>query len=40
MTPVKWAGFALVWLALVIFTTEALRHRGRQLRMAAEASAL
>ena len=40
MTPVKWAGFALVWLALVIFTTEALRHRSRQLRMAAEASAL
>ncbi len=40
MTPVKWAGFALVWLALVIFTSEALRHRSRQLRMAAEASAL
>ena len=40
MTPVKWFGFALVWLALVIFTSEALRHRSRQLRMAAEASAL
>jgi chloramphenicol-sensitive protein RarD len=40
MTPMKWLGFALVWLALVIFTTEALRHRGRQLRAAAEASAV
>ena len=32
MTPVKWVGFALVWLALAIFTVEALRHRRRQLR--------
>ena len=40
MTPVKWVGFALVWLALLIFTVEALRHRGRQLRWAAEASAV
>ena len=38
MTPVKWLGFALVWLALVIFTFEALQHRS--LRLAAEASAL
>lgn len=40
MTPVKWFGFAFVWLALVIFTTEALHQRGRQLRLAAEASAV
>jgi chloramphenicol-sensitive protein RarD len=40
MTPVKWAGFALVWLALAIFTSEALRQRGRQLRLAADASAV
>ncbi len=40
MTAVKWAGFALVWLALTMFTTEALRHRRRQLRLTAEASAL
>ncbi len=40
MTPVKWFGFSLVWLALVIFTSEALRHRSRQLRAAAEASAV
>jgi chloramphenicol-sensitive protein RarD len=40
MTPVKWFGFSLVWLALVIFTSEALRHRSRELRAAAEASAV
>jgi len=40
MTPVKWAGFILVWLALLIFTVEAIQNRGRQLRLAAEASAL
>ncbi len=36
----RWIGFALVWLALAIFTTEALRHRRGQLRLAAEASAI
>ena len=40
MTPVMWFGFWLVWLALIIFTSEALRHRSRQLRAAAEASAV
>jgi len=40
MSPVKWFGFSLVWLALIIFTSEALRHRSRQLRAAAEASAV
>jgi chloramphenicol-sensitive protein RarD len=40
MTPVKWIGFTLVWLALLIFTVEALRNRSRQLRWAAEASAV
>ncbi len=40
MTPAKWAGFGLVWVALAVITTETLRHRGRQLRLAAEASAL
>jgi chloramphenicol-sensitive protein RarD len=40
MTTAKWVGFILVWLALAIFTAEALRHRGRQLREAAEASAV
>ncbi len=40
MTPVKWVGFALVWLALAMFTGEALRHRRRQLAYVAEASAV
>ena len=41
MTSVKWVGFALVWLALALFTGEALRHHRRtQLRLAAEASAI
>ena len=35
----RWVGFALVWLALVVFTVEALNHRRRQLRLVAEASA-
>ncbi len=39
MSPVKWVGFVLVWIALTIFTTEALRHRRRQLRLVAESTA-
>lgn len=39
MSPLRWAGFGLVWLALVVFTWEALRHRRAQLRLAAEATA-
>ena len=35
----RWIGFGLVWLALVVFTVEALNHRRRQLRLVAEASA-
>ena len=27
MTPVRWVGFGLVWVALAIFTADALRHR-------------
>ncbi len=38
MPPGRWAGFALVWLALLVFTTEALTHHRRQLRLAATAS--
>lgn len=40
MPPARWAGFALVWVALVLFTVEAYLHRRRQLRLVAEASAL
>lgn len=38
MTPGRWAGFLLVWVALVLFTAEALGHHRRQLRLAAVAS--
>jgi chloramphenicol-sensitive protein RarD len=40
MTTMRWVGFALVWVALVIFTWEAVRHRRSQLRLTAEASAV
>ena len=40
MSGMRWLGFALVWVALVIFTVEATRHRRRLLRLTAEASAL
>jgi chloramphenicol-sensitive protein RarD len=36
----RWIGFSLVWLALTIFTVEALRTRRRQLALAAESSAV
>lgn len=34
----RWIGFLLVWVALVIFTVEAVNHRRRQLRLTVEAS--
>lgn len=34
----RWAGFVLVWIALALFTVEAVNHRRRQLRLAVEAS--
>jgi chloramphenicol-sensitive protein RarD len=40
MPTLRWVGFGLVWVALVIFTAESLTHRRRQLRLAVEASAL
>ena len=39
MPPGRWIGFTLVWIALAVFTFEALRHRRRQLQLIAEASA-
>ncbi len=36
----RWIGFALVWVALAVFTVESVRHRQRQLRLAAEAVAV
>lgn len=38
--PVRWLGFALVWLALIVFTAESFRHRRRALRLSADASAV
>ena len=40
MPAMRWIGFGLVWVALVIFTYEAVNHRRRQLRLTAQASAL
>jgi chloramphenicol-sensitive protein RarD len=40
MPAMRWAGFALVWLALVVFTVESLAHHRRNLARAAEAAAL
>lgn len=40
MPPGRWIGFSLVWLALVVFTVDAVRHHRRELALAAEASAL
>jgi len=34
----RWVGFALVWVALIVFTVEAVNHRRRQLRLTVEAS--
>jgi chloramphenicol-sensitive protein RarD len=40
MTTARWAGFILVWLALVIFTWDAISSRRRVLRTSAEACAI
>jgi chloramphenicol-sensitive protein RarD len=40
MPATRWIGFGLVWIALVVFTFEAVQYRRRQLRLAVEASAL
>jgi chloramphenicol-sensitive protein RarD len=40
MTGGRWIGFGLVWVALAVFTVESVRHRQRQLRLAAEAVAV
>jgi chloramphenicol-sensitive protein RarD len=39
MPPMRWVGFGLVWVALVVFTVESLHHRRRSLRLLAEATA-
>jgi chloramphenicol-sensitive protein RarD len=39
MPASRWIGFGLVWIALGIFTVEAVNHHRRQLRLVAHASA-
>jgi len=39
MPSERWIGFGLVWLALALFTAEALHARRRQLALVAESSA-
>jgi chloramphenicol-sensitive protein RarD len=36
MPAMRWVGFSLIWLALVLFTVESLRSRRRQLRVRPE----
>ncbi len=38
MPPERWVGFALVWVALTVFTWEAVRHRRRQLALTVASS--
>lgn len=40
LTPMRWVGFALVWVALIVFTTDAVRQRRRTLRRAARSVAV
>jgi chloramphenicol-sensitive protein RarD len=40
MGTVQWVGFVLVWLALALFTADALAHRKSQLRLTAQAAAI
>jgi chloramphenicol-sensitive protein RarD len=36
MAPARWAGFALVWIALAVFTVEAVRYQRRSMRVAVD----
>jgi chloramphenicol-sensitive protein RarD len=40
MSTMRWVGFGLVWVALLVFTVEAGQYRRRQSRLVAEATAL
>ena len=40
MSAMRWVGFGLVWVALVMFTVEASQYRRRQTQLVVEASAL
>jgi chloramphenicol-sensitive protein RarD len=36
MPPARWAGFALIWAALAVFTVDAVRHQRRSLQVAVD----
>ncbi len=38
MPAARWIGFTLVWIALMLFTLEALQHRRRHLRLLGEST--
>jgi chloramphenicol-sensitive protein RarD len=38
MPPGRWVGFVLVWIAVSVFTVEAINHRRRQLQLTVAAS--
>ena len=38
MPAARWIGFTLVWIALVVFTVEAVQHRRRHLRLLGESA--
>jgi len=40
MSPMRWLGFGLVWVALVVFTIEAGQYRRQQARLVVEAAAV
>jgi chloramphenicol-sensitive protein RarD len=40
MPAARWVGFVMVWIALAVFTVEAVNHRRRQLRLTVEATAV
>jgi chloramphenicol-sensitive protein RarD len=40
MSAVRWCGFGLVWIALVLFTVESVTHHRRSLQLAAESVAV
>ncbi|TWD79660.1 chloramphenicol-sensitive protein RarD [Kribbella amoyensis] len=40
MSPMRWAGFGLVWIALVIFTLNGMRQRRRTMALEVAASAV
>ncbi|MGH3444246.1 MAG: EamA family transporter RarD [Nocardioidaceae bacterium] len=39
MPAARWAGFAVIWVALALFTFELVTHRRRQLRLTTQAMA-